>query len=426
MSIYDIIDSLVDEGAISRKDRIEIEMKLENHTRSISFHDEEGRSYYWTVTSDGKRIQRKTKKKLLQALAEHYKTLSPTIEEVFEMAIETKIKREHPNAETIRAIRIDYNKYIKGLASYKINELDDVFVSDYIINTIHSLSMSEKQLKKLKSVLNLIFDYATDKKVNLTSERPYDKSNKIYKKHCTVNVIKAEDKAFQPDDIATLRAYLFNRINLLKYDHNGLMILFSMETGMRSAELCALKWKDISERSIRIHSQIVSEVTEKGHREYRYEPSTKNEKGVSKGGRVFPNTDAMKEILSITKALQEKNNIKSEYVFCNSNGDFSNGDAYRKALEAVCDKLHLRVKNNHAIRMYFNSYVLLEKCGFTVEKRAKLLGHSPEVNMKYYTFMRKEDDFVIETMNVLNNANHMPTTIISFPTKREALETASF
>ena len=35
--------------------------------------------------------------------------------------------------------------------------------------------------------------------------------------------------------------------------------------------------------------------------------------------------------------------------------------------------------------MYFNSYVLIPK-GIQVTNRARLLGHSPEVNLKNYSF----------------------------------------
>ena len=45
----------------------------------------------------------------------------------------------------------------------------------------------------------------------------------------------------------------------------------------------------------------------------------------------------------------------------------------------------LGITNNHAIRMYFNSYVLIP-AGIMVTDRAKILGHSPEVNLHNYSF----------------------------------------
>lgn len=55
-----------------------------------------------------------------------------------------------------------------------------------------------------------------------------------------------------------------------------------------------------------------------------------------------------------------------------------------------CKRLGLKRTNNHAIRMYFNSYVLIPK-GFNVSERAQYLGHSEEVNLKHYTFVDEKE-----------------------------------
>ena len=54
-------------------------------------------------------------------------------------------------------------------------------------------------------------------------------------------------------------------------------------------------------------------------------------------------------------------------------------------LKRLCRKLKIPITNNHAIRMYFNSYVMIP-AGIPVTDRAKILGHSPEINLKNYSF----------------------------------------
>jgi Txe/YoeB family toxin of Txe-Axe toxin-antitoxin module len=58
--------------------------------------------------------------------------------------------------------------------------------------------------------------------------------------------------------------------------------------------------------------------------------------------------------------------------------------------------MNYNVTNNHAFRMSLNSNVLSAKFNLTAAKRAELLGHSVETNLKYYTFATKDsmDDLV--------------------------------
>ena len=52
------------------------------------------------------------------------------------------------------------------------------------------------------------------------------------------------------------------------------------------------------------------------------------------------------------------------------------------------------MSNNHAIRIYFNSFVLIP-AGVSLPNRARILGHTEEVNLSHYTF--EERDYVWTT-----------------------------
>lgn len=133
---------------------------------------------------------------------------------------------------------------------------------------------------------------------------------------------------------------------------------------------------------------------------YYYAPWTKNEKGISHGGREFPLTNAINAILSELKALQDKLGISSEYVFCHEDGEWIKTDAYISCLIRLCKNLGLEVTNNHAFRMSLNSNVFIP-AGLPVTERARLLGHSVETNLKYYSFAGKDN--LQSVCDLLNN-----------------------
>lgn len=93
---------------------------------------------------------------------------------------------------------------------------------------------------------------------------------------------------------------------------------------------------------------------------------------------------------------------KSDWVFAKMDGNWTTTVAYEKCLRVGCRNLELNLTNNHAIRMYLNSYVFIPK-GIEVADRAALLGHSVEVNLKYYTFAEDNMDKFRKILNGKDN-----------------------
>ncbi|MBR1860302.1 MAG: hypothetical protein IJ796_00350, partial [Lachnospiraceae bacterium] len=91
---------------------------------------------------------------------------------------------------------------------------------------------------------------------------------------------------------------------------------------------------------------------------------------------------------------------------------------YEKFLYRICKSLGYSITNNHAIRMYFNSYVLIPK-GIDVTNRARLLGHSVEVNLKNYSFA--DYDYCEIAQRALDDDEGTPwgpPNVFSFETKK--------
>ena len=208
-------------------------------------------------------------------------------------------------------------------------------------------------------------------------------------------------KILSTDDIASIKKEISDRKQHPRYKgyfFYGHMVLLAIETGMRAAELCALKWADISKNAIHIHEQQLTK-RGKGNTANYYADWTKDEKGVSRGGRYYPITNNITAILNEIRAIQEEKNIKSEYVFCKLDGDWIKIGSYHAWLREFMKRIDLPVTNNHAFRMSLNSNVLIP-LGIPVTDRARLLGHSVDTNLQHYSFARIGVDE--EIRNLLN------------------------
>ena len=251
--------------------------------------------------------------------------------------------------------------------------------------------------------LNLAFRYASDPDHRIIAVNIVPSDNGPYKKNLTMSDDRPEEKAFQPHEIEMIREYLWSRVEKEKYDVNGYAILFSSHTGVRQGEIPSLKWEDISEKLIHIHSQQNDRETANG-KEYYYNPTTKNEKGESKNGRYIPLTQEVKHILNELKKKQEALGIHSEWVFAKEDGNWTTTVAYYESLYKICiDKLGLGLSNNHAFRIALNSYVLIPM-GLDAPERARILGHSVQTNLEHYTFSR-DKEFLSEIGDLWDNFN---------------------
>ena len=111
-------------------------------------------------------------------------------------------------------------------------------------------------------------------------------------------------------------------------------------------------------------------------------------------------TAKIKAILDDLKAKQESMGIHSEFVFADEDGNWISASAYEKSLARLCKSQKLEVTNNHAFRMSLNSNVFIP-LGIPVTTRALLLGHSVEVNLKFYSYAEKDN--LAEVLNLLDS-----------------------
>lgn len=335
-----------------------------------------------------------------EKLFEYYGlTLSSTkIKDIFKEALKERTITENLREDTVERYEYDYKRFFVTYSnSFPKMDVRDVTSKDlkaYTQKMVNELRPTLSAFKAYKGVLNLIFEYAY--RNGLINRNPVEEiKNSTYNKSMAPTKTKPEEKIFSPDEIELIKATVIKRFSRRRYNDyfiNGYAILFAIETGVRVGELCSLKWSDVKGNQIWIHSQQLH-TRGKG---WGYCSYTKNERMLppeQRKGRCFPITKKIRAILDELKAKQEKLGISSEYIFCNTDGDWIKASAYHSCLRTLCKGLfgkNCEVTNNHAFRMSLNSNVFIPK-GLPVTERARLLGHSVETNENRYSFAGKNN-----------------------------------
>ena len=149
---------------------------------------------------------------------------------------------------------------------------------------------------------------------------------------------------------------------------------FASLTGMRVGEIAALRWDAIT------NDYIVVDKSEKTNR-------AKNEFYISKTKngniRLCPMTPAIKTLLDTVKEVEKENGYLCEWVFANENGRI-HAPIISSCSRTKCKQLGIHMRGIHAYRKTANS--MLKHNGVSTSVAASILGHSCEVNERYYTF----------------------------------------
>ncbi len=430
------------------KQKLIDEVHVTNNGTPRKIEYKETKGLWYTLMPDKHKLYGKTKEILLDKLMEYYglTTLDFKMRTVFEQALDHKDRTESVDKKTLDHLEDTFNRFIDDdLASKDIRTIDCDMLSEHTLKTLRKLQWTDDQgvthkIKKkayldYKSTLNVIFGYALLK--GYITVNPLTKfKNKVFYKECDCTKAISEEKIFSEDELAKIKEEVRSRFKYKRYKGyfiNGYAILFAIETGIRVAEVASLKWADIKSNHIHIHSQQLFN-NRKGGKEYYYANWTKNEKGIPISGRSFPLSHAIKDLLSELKELQKQKGIVSEFVFCHENGEWIKTDAYISCLRRLLRSMGYDITNNHAFRMSLNSNVLDAKLGLPAAKRAELLGHSVETNLKYYTFATKDDmDDLVDlfdsitpnTAKTLEVSPRSHQNMVNFA-KRESPESAKF
>lgn len=439
--ILDDIGAANEIAMISRKERnLKKELVKEVHVtnngspRIIKY--DEGKGLWRTLLPGKKPLYGIDEETLYDKLFDYYglSLKDTSFKSIFYYGLKEKAETENVNPETIARYEYSFKRFITDeFAEKDITKITEYDLKAYTQDMVQRITPDRKAYLSYKGVLNIAFKYAI--RYSLIHSNIVDTiNNRVYLKSCDCTKKKAEDKIFTAEEIEMIQALVRKRMTEKQYHGyfiNGYAILFSIETGMRVGEICSLKWNDVYDNYIQIHSQQLKSKSAPNNTgiskpkgtlapkttTYYYADWTKDEKGISSGGRKFPLTNNIRLLLSELKSVQNELGIQSEFVFCNLDGEWIKTDAYLTCLRRLCANLNLPVTNNHAFRMSLNSNVFIP-LGIPATERASMLGHSVETNLKYYSFERK--DSIDDICSLLDRQNQEVSpesnqNVISFP-----------
>lgn len=101
------------------------------------------------------------------------------------------------------------------------------------------------------------------------------------------------------------------------YSPYSYALLLHAEIGCRPNELICLKWSDIDFENELLYIERQQIEARYPKPSYRVVDYTKNEKGVSQGGRIVPLSSKALEVLLQLKAEKEALGIESDWIFTN-------------------------------------------------------------------------------------------------------------
>ena len=363
-----------------------------HHTREISFLKNKNvwRTY---IGSPRKEVTRRNKDDLIDYLYKYYKSQdisSSTIQDVFDRSQDYRLNIQNRSENTIERDRQVFERFYESdFRSKGLVGLTDTEIAAYINSRSKKLHLKERALKDSVLILRRIFDFALRHDRIIRNNPVNNIDIQDYYQNCDNSVKSSDEKIFTDEEIEAIKKRIREEMTGREYDIIGYAMLFSIETGVRVAEIPPLRWSDISDMGLHIHrQQRMTRIKGQG-RTFEELSYTKNERLHPKGGRYFPVTEVIENILNEIKECQERLGISSEFIFCDEKGDWLNKETYSQRLRRMCKRMGYNITNNHAFRMSLNSNVLIP-LGILATKRAYLLGHSVEINERYYSHMRTE------------------------------------
>lgn len=280
-----------------------------------------------------------------------------------------------------------WNTYFANsdIAVMDMQSIDVITLKTWFLNVIEKHKLSSKKYKEMKSVANMLFDYAVEKKIVTANISR------------SVHGISAK-KFFEPNKKAPAeQVYVDNEIQLIleqaekqyKKTNNSayLAVCLNFSLGLRVGELVALKLEDFSESCVEICGQEIKEyytdVDSKLHRSgYCVVSYTKT----IAGKRKLYLSERAKKYLHMILHHNECKGFDSKYLLLDKNGDRLHEYSVNNVLRRLNRQIDTIQKGNHSIRKTLISK-MIESNELTNEEIRTFAGHEDfSTTAKFYNY----------------------------------------
>ena len=390
----EILQYAADNGIINLQciqQQIEMENRrkiLKLHPYNLKFNKKKGR-WYTRFKVNGEVIQRnrKTKEELEDLIVSFYENGesfddSNQVEKyTFAQAHSRwlKVQEEYgkePNS--IYRYEYDWKRYFAETEFSKkdISLITSRDIETFMIHQIETLRLKRQAGVTLLGYITGVFYTAVIDRRIPKNDNPCDYvDKKRFDKFYNKSRKPQEQRVLSQEEIARL----IDKLNEdVKNNPRCLMpygVRLALLTGMRTGEICGLRWSNVSGDSIVISES--EKYNQLAGKYYMSETKTGKE-------RTLPLTEELNHLLDDLRNLQKEYGITEDFVI--SIGD---GKLRTKSLSdymvRISHKLDFNVsKNIHTIRRTFNSY--MRQSGTTAIMAGSIIGNSADVNNNHYTY----------------------------------------
>ena len=351
----------------------------------------------WWCKVDGKVIKKVSKEKLIDFLINHEKSV------VQERTINTIIK-EYLSYRWLSKSAGTYRQDIRYYENFiKESQIANIPISEITLSD--GVTWSKSVLEKRP---NMTPKYWNNVRGSLLSILHFDNCHvldnlNIHVDKLTVIEHDNDSRIFLPEEKAAVKK-LAKEEALKVNDSIPLGIVFLFNTGIRTGELCSLKWKDISDTHLHIHTEMIENSDEDGNfKGYKVVSHTKTKAGT----RDILLTNELKSILTTIKRINFSKGIscgKDDFVFRRIKKDEIvpvNTRCFDSRLRRYCKEAGMEeLKSQHDIRRTFATD--LYYAGMNLKDIQKIMGHgSMQQTQAYIHFREIENEELL--MNAINS-----------------------
>lgn len=373
-----ILTDIQEQVDMNKKQVLELHKKMYNY-----WQGKNGKWYSYlpkkgVAQPKGKQIESIYKEKLNDKILDYYlreeQPTSPTFMEVYFKWRE--LKDHELNDNSIYKFNTDYKRFFEGtdFAEMPIDQINENTIRRFILETIERLELCRESCRKFFSYIKNVIRYARIEK-NITDNPMEFLEPKDFTKHCKITERPQSDKFYTDAELAIILSRLHSYYKDDPLYMPPYAIELAMYTGMRVSELSTLKWSDIDNNCINIdksakHNRLTNEF---------FVGQTKTKKS-----RVYPIDNQISNLLTRIKKVQEEHGTLCEWIFSDGNKGFIPARNITDCMTRICRERKINGGGITKLRKTISSNLQMQ--GTPKSVVASMLGHTTEVNEKYYTY----------------------------------------
>lgn len=353
---------------------------LEKHREEFNiFYSNYDKKWIADIRKEGsakKRVKRVNKNDLIDIVFDYFKQ-DYSFEAIYKKWIESKARESINNAYKLQWV---WNTYYQNTDFVK-KDIRQISIGDirlFVETTCSSNSLTETKAKEMKSLLNMVMDFAVEFEYIETNKSRSLTTLTNHKDYLTPKKKKSvAEETFSDEEETILLKTAFERFRELN-NTMYLGIILNAFLGLRAGELIALKFSDFDFENMKLvicrsekEKHFVNEDGKISRDGYEIVDHLK----CNATSRTIPITSDVMKIIHMIKAQNIKMGFpQSEWLFIDDNNERKHALAVNKALKRTCDYAGIPRRSNHKIRKTFISE-LFKSMNFGLTEIRDIAGH---------------------------------------------------